>query len=121
MNERGSLGREGEEMALEYLEGRGMKLLSRNWRWEHKEIDLVMESEAAVHIVEVKTLNAPSLIEPWEQVDRKKRTNLIKAAAHYISRMHIRKEVQFDIVSIMIFGDRRDIRYIPNAFYPIMI
>lgn len=121
MNRKGCLGREGEEMALEYLEGLGMKLVARNWRWNHKEIDLVMESEGAVHIVEVKTLNAPSVIEPWEQVDRKKRSNLISAAAHFISQMHVRKEVQFDIVSIKILGDARDVRYIPNAFFPIMI
>lgn len=121
MNERGRLGRVGEQAALEYLEGLGMRLLAHNWRCGRKELDLVMESEDAVHIVEVKTLNLPSPIEPWEQVDRKKRSNLIKAAAGFVSQRHIRKEVQFDIVSIKVFGDAQEIRYIPNAFYPIMI
>lgn len=121
MNGRGELGRRGEEMALEYLEGLGMRLLARNWRWSHKELDLVMESDDAVHVVEVKTLRSPSPIEPWEQVDRVKRANMVAAASRFISQKHLRKEVQFDIVSIKIYGERADLRYIPRAFYPIKI
>lgn len=121
MKGRAGLGRQGEDIALEYLEGLGMKLLARNWKHLRKELDLVMESAGAVHVVEVKTLKAPSPIEPWQHVDASKIANLTYAASHFVTENHIRKEVQFDIVSIMMYGDEADIRYIPNAFYPIKV
>lgn len=121
MNGKGRLGREGEDIALEYLERRGLKLLERNWRWARKEIDLVMESAEAVHVIEVKTLRDPSPIEPWEQVGGPKQANLILAAGHYIVQKHVEKEVQFDIVSIKMRGDGPEVTYIPKAFYPLKI
>jgi len=116
-----SLGKWGEDRALEYLENEGLFLRDRNWRSSHKELDLVMETPAKLHIIEVKTLKAPSPIEPWEHVNQTKQSALVAAANHYISENHIHKEVQFDIVSILVALDGKncEIKYIPNAFFPI--
>jgi hypothetical protein len=35
------LGREGEQAAVSYLEGRGFRILDRNWRCADGEIDIV--------------------------------------------------------------------------------
>lgn len=119
--ERMSLGKWGEDKALEYLENEGLVLRDRNWRCSHKELDLVMESPAKLHVVEVKTLRKPSPIEPWEHVDARKQSALVSAANKYIGVHHIHKEVQFDIVSILVSEDDEsyDLRYIPEAFIPI--
>jgi len=112
-------GRRGEEIALDWLKSRGFGLLDRNWRCGHKELDLVMESEDRVHIVEVKTLTPPLLIRPFEKVDGLKQSHLAAAARNYIARNHIRKEVQFDVVSVVLDGDSWELEYIPEAFIPI--
>ncbi len=115
-----TLGRRGEDLALEMLENRGLVLLERNWRWNHKEVDLIMESAEAVHFIEVKTLQAPAAREPWEAVTREKQQNLALAAEHFIYERHIAKEVQFDIVSVLFDGNgRSDTEYIGKAFFPI--
>ena len=119
MEQKVKTGRRGEEMALEWLRERGLWLRERNWRWEHKEIDLIMESEKWLHVVEVKLLRKPSAIEPWEQVGREKQRNLAVAADHYVRLKGIVKEVHFDIVSIVEEGERARIEYIPEAFHPI--
>jgi len=106
-------------VALAWLERRGFRLLDRNWRSGHKELDLVMESGDRVHIVEVKTLTPPLLVQPFEKVDATKQTRLASAARHYIAVRHIRKEVQFDVVSVILDGDDVEVEYIPEAFYPI--
>ena len=115
------LGRAGEDMALEMLQKRGLWLLERNWRWNHKEIDLIMESAAAVHFIEVKTLRAPAVREPWEAVTPQKQRNLVLAAEHFIYSRHITKEVQFDIVSLLSMPDGSvEGEYIERAFFPII-
>lgn len=117
---KGETGRRGEDLALAWLERRGFRLLDRNWRSGHKELDLVMESAARVHIVEVKTLTPPLQGQPYEKVDAVKQTRLIAAARHYIACRQIRKEVQFDVVSVILDGTRTEVQYIPEAFYPII-
>jgi len=116
-----TLGKWGEDRALEYLENEGFLLRDRNWRNEHKELDLVMETPAKLHIIEVKTLREPSPIQPWEHVTPTKQRALVAAANSYIIENHIHKEVQFDIVSILVSpdGSTYDLRFIPEAFYPI--
>ena len=112
-------GRRGEDLALACLEGRGLRLLDRNWRSGHKEIDLVMESDACVHIVEVKTLTPPLQQRPFEKVDPAKQARLVAAARHYVACKRVRKEVQFDVVSVILDGENTEVAYIPEAFFPI--
>lgn len=114
-----SLGRLAEDLALEWLLKRGFVLRERNWRCSHWEIDLIMESERLLHIIEVKSLKAPSARDPFEQVDWKKRLNLIRAARSYVVTKKVEKEVCFDIVSITFKDKEYDLEYIPNAFLPI--
>ena len=106
-------------MALAWLQERGFRLLDRNWRSQHKELDLVMESAERVHFVEVKTMTAPLLIQPFEKVDSVKQGRLVAAASHYIAARSVQKEVQFDVVSVVFDGERTEVEYIPEAFYPI--
>jgi len=112
-------GQRGENVAAAWLEARGFRLLARNWRSGHKELDLVVESERAVHIVEVKTLTPPLLSLPAEKVDVRKQARLAAAARRLIAERHIDREVQFDIVAVVLDGDEPQVEYIPEAFYPI--
>lgn len=113
-------GRRGEDLALAWLEGRGFRLLDRNWRSGHKELDLVVESAERVHVVEVKTLTPPLLMRPSEKVDAVKQGRLMAAARHYIACRQVQKEVQFDVVSVVLDGERSEVEYIPEAFFPIV-
>ena len=112
-------GRRGEEIALAWLSARGFRLLDRNWRGGHKELDLVMESRDRVHVVEVKTMTPPLQIQPYEKVDARKQALLMAAASRYIVEKHVRKEVQFDVVSVVLGEDGPLVDYIPEAFIPI--
>ena len=120
MTGKGTLGRRGEDIALEWLLERGLVLRERNWRWNHKEVDLIMESADWLHIIEVKSLQEPLQLEPFEHVDHRKQLNLSSAANHYVFEFHVSKEVHFDVVSIVFDreGNHR-LEYIPEAFYPI--
>lgn len=104
---------------MEWLLTHGFRLLDRNWRAGHKELDLVMESDRRVHIVEVKTMTPPLLIHPFEKVDTRKQAALVQAAGKYIASRRVSKEVQFDVVSVVLSEEGIEVEYIPEAFYPI--
>ena len=83
---RQDLGRKGEEVALEYLLQRGMKLLERNWRSGHRELDLIMEEGGFIRIVEVRTREYPSIIDPFESITLPKRRRIIAAARDFLAK-----------------------------------
>lgn len=119
---RQELGKKGEDAALEYLLQRGMKLLERNWRCGHKELDLVMEEEGFIRIVEVRTREYPSIVEPFESITVQKRSRVIAAAKGYMAQkgkfLQGGKEVVFDIVSVLFNGELFEVKYMGEAFAP---
>lgn len=119
---RQELGKRGEEVALEYLLQRGMKLLERNWRCGHKELDLVMEEEGFIRIVEVRTREYPSIVEPFESITVQKRSRVIAAAKGYMAQkgkfLQGGKEVVFDVVSVLFNGELFEVKYMREAFAP---
>jgi len=116
-------GKMAEDVALEYLTGLGQKLLDRNWRSGHKELDLVMKSASQegtdrLHIVEVRSLKEPNLYLPYESIDINKQRVVISAARSYIYQNNISWETQFDIVSVIFKSDCVSLEYFPDAFAP---
>ncbi len=67
------IGNWGENIAKEYLERKGYTILETNWRFKHKEVDLIVFKDGVVG-VEVKTrtsnLNLASTILKYQQVAR---------------------------------------------------
>lgn len=112
------VGKRGEDVALEFLEKQNMKLLARNWRCGHKELDLVMFDGAFVRIVEVRTLYYPNARRPAESVDRKKRKRIMDAARAFVNLHKIENEIAFDIVSVVMDGSVATIEYVVEAFTP---
>ncbi|MDD2420048.1 MAG: YraN family protein [Bacteroidia bacterium] len=125
MNDKGQKGRIAEEIALGFLIDRGLVLLDRNWRWGHRELDLVMKGGCSygkkdvLHIVEVRSLYEPCCQMPVETVDKKKRRMVISAASGYIKVHGIDFETRFDIVSVLFSTDGTyKLEYYPDAFSP---
>lgn len=111
-------GKQGEEAAKQYLQANGFYIRDTNWRWGHKELDIVAEKNKTLHVIEVKTRSANFLLEPQASVDRRKQQNTVQAANAYILRHNLTLDVQFDIISVVVKGDEHEVEYIPEAFYP---
>lgn len=78
-------GRRGEALAAAYLERRGWTVLHRNWRFHHKELDLVVARDGLVAFVEVKTRSKDGLGHPLEAITARKRRDLAIAARGWIA------------------------------------
>ena len=91
MQEKGrkALGAKGEEMDCHYLESRGHRILERNWRGGHLEVDIISQSSDGVHFVEVKTRTAPVAATVDDQVGAVKQHHIADAALKYLNTNHM--------------------------------
>ncbi|MCB0820386.1 MAG: YraN family protein [Bacteroidetes bacterium] len=118
MAEHNETGLRGEDLAVEYLKENGFEILERNWRSRHEEIDIIARERSELVIVEVKTRSARHFGMPEESVTLRKQRNLVNAAEEYIRRKNSNLETRFDVVSVILNGEKSEIRHIPRAFSP---
>lgn len=122
-NNRQQTGRRGETEGCNYLTAHGYTIIDRNWRSSHLELDIVALAPDGLHFVEVKTRNAPTTAEPEENVDRRKRERLTRAARAYLNQKCLmtglgNTEVFFDVLTVVLDGELAQIEYYPQAFIP---
>lgn len=118
MAEHNELGKRGEEVAVDYLAGKGYQILEKNWQQWRNEIDIVALDGKFLVIVEVKTRQSSLFGEPETAVTKDKQKSLIRSANAYLRSKKIEMEVRFDIVSVIISKDREEVHHLPDAFYP---
>lgn len=124
MAEHNDLGKWGEDEAAMFLERKGYVICERDWKLEHRDLDIVAVTPDAqtLVIVEVKTRSSSELQEPEEAVDSRKKRNLAVAADAYIKMHHVSQEIRFDIVSVVgKKGNLESINHIVEAFNPMLV
>ncbi|MCD6201030.1 MAG: YraN family protein [Bacteroidales bacterium] len=115
------LGELGENMAVEYLLGKGYKILERNWRFGHKEIDIIARDteKNELVMVEVKTRKGKSMLLPGDLIPLSKQRFLINAADAYIRWHAVQTDTRFDVILIYVqHNGEHTLQHIPEAFYP---
>lgn len=116
------LGKWGEHKAEEFLRARGYRIVEHNWRYGHRDIDIVAAKDDVLVIVEVKTRRNNLFTEPEDAVDWQKIRSLSVAANAFVKRYRIDMEVRFDVITVI--GDIEgecQINHIEDAFLPIPI
>ncbi len=112
------LGHKGEEIAAQFLEGKGYRILHTNWCYGKAEIDIIASFGRYLVIVEVKTRSSTGFGQPEEFVSSAKQKRLQWAAEGYIYQTKYRGEIRFDIISVL-FDARGEytLRHIEDAFW----
>lgn len=119
-------GDKGEEMAAEYLERLGYRILDRNYRFERAEVDIVCFEPAQnyrdggqVVFVEVKTRSGLGFGRPEEAVTKEKQRKIVKAAGAYLYERKLEgSPCRFDVVSVLVApGAEAEIEHFKHAFF----
>ncbi|WP_276367947.1 YraN family protein [Chryseolinea sp. H1M3-3] len=100
MSDKIEIGREGENLAAEFLKNKGWEIISRNYRYGKAEIDLIIKRDDWTIFVEVKTRSSSTYGEPEEFVDEFKARRIYDAAEEYIFATNWLGHVRFDVISI---------------------
>ncbi|MBO4318134.1 MAG: YraN family protein [Mailhella sp.] len=115
------LGNEGEQLAAEYLQKQGLRIIERNWRNVRDEIDLICVekgqfSAETIVFVEVKTRSSDDLLAAASALDRRKQNALVRAASRYLG-LHgaWEKPCRFDLICIN--GAGRSIEHIKDVIH----
>jgi putative endonuclease len=121
MAEHVELGRKGEEIAFYHLIKKGYKVIERNWRFDHTEVDIIATHNNRLIIVEVKTRTAAVYEEPREALSSRKIKHLTHAAEAYIMEHEIDMETRFDAVFIKWYSETKyELMHIEDAFSPLI-
>ena len=120
--DRRSIGQKGEDIACRVLEDKGHRILERNWRYGHLEIDIISVDPVGIHFVEVKTRRDNIQAPPQENVDIPKQKRIAKAAQAYLRSAHGRSfsgcEYLFDIIAVTFDAEQVRTEYLEQAYIP---
>lgn len=114
------LGAQGEEIAAEWLCGRGFSVLERNWRYRGAEIDIIAAKDDTLRIIEVKSRAERARDSIVNSLNGTKMRQLVKGAEGYVSRGgDFPGGVRFDLVTVIFSSDKGpEVEYTPCFFYP---
>lgn len=112
------LGRRGEDLAVEYLQERGLVVLARNWRCREGEIDVVATKAGGLVVCEVKTRSCARFGEPAEAVTPRKAIRIRRVTQAWLGAHRVPWcEVRFDVLSIVLEPGRpATVQHIEAAF-----
>jgi putative endonuclease len=119
MNARGATGRGAEDLAVALLEGRGFRVLARNWRRPEGELDVVAEDDGTCVFVEVRSRTGDEFGHPLESITPRKRSQIVRAARLYLDQEPIQAAAfRFDVVGVTFFPDGRppEVVHVADAF-----
>lgn len=93
------LGDEGERSAARYLRRHGLRVITRNYRTNRGEIDLIARDGDTLVFVEVKTRRSGH---PAEAVTPEKERRLTLAALQFLHRYGLLEQrCRFDVVAVV--------------------
>lgn len=117
MAQHNELGKKGEQMAVDFLLGKGYNIIARNYRFDKAEVDIIARQQDILAIIEVKARSTADFGDPQDFVKPKQIKNLVKAVDEYVTVNNLDVEVRFDIIAITKKEKDYSIEHLENAFY----
>ena len=112
------VGHQAESLACDYLQQRGLTLLTRNYLAPCGELDLIMQDHDHMVFVEVRFRRNHRYGSGADSVTAAKQDKLIKTALYYLQQHPKRAKhpVRFDVISISAAEGQMDVEWIKDAF-----
>lgn len=109
-------GKNGEDIAIEYLEKKGYTIIERNFYCSQGEIDIIAKDKKEIVFIEVKTRRNYNYGLASEAVNRQKKKHLIESIKYYIYRNKIENTyIRIDVIEVYIKNKKAYINHIEQA------
>lgn len=93
-------GKEGEDIAAAYLESKDYKILDKNFRSGHLELDIIAQQNECLVFVEVRLRKNAEFGYPEESMGKAKINAVKRAAEAYMRKCKWMGDVRFDFIAI---------------------
>jgi len=113
-----SIGVLTENLALKWLEEKGLSLITRNYRCKTGEIDLIMSDHSCLIFVEVRYRRNSTFGSALESVNRQKQKKLLRTAQVFLTK-HPRYRglpCRFDVMAAQPANNNLQWTWIKDAF-----
>ena len=113
-----ALGRRGEDLAVEYLERRGFRVLARNVHLRHAELDVVALERSALVFIEVRARSGARFGSAAESVDARKQRRIVAAASELLARGGLPRaaRIRFDVIAVDTAAEPPELTHFRDAF-----
>lgn len=115
------MGKSGEDMAAEYLNSFGYKIIHRNYYSQYGEIDIIALDDDLLVFLEVKTRTS-NLSSALSSVSYAKQLKLSKTASFFLSQNHQYEDnfTRFDLIVVLKKPDSTKIQHFKDAFTSVL-
>ena len=116
--DRKRFGASGEDLASNWLQHHGYRVVARNWRCPRGELDIVCELGDEIVFVEVKSRRSTMLGAPEEAVTPAKQRRLIRAAQYFLlQRSQEHRSYRIDVIAVEVApsGKLLSLRHYPGC------
>jgi putative endonuclease len=114
---RAALGRRAEALTAKLLEKQGYRILGRNVRIGHLELDIIAQRGNMVIFCEVRARSNDRWISPAQSINHQKIARLRRAAGRWLSGSGLAvAEVRFDAASVVYDIPEGRMNYFEGAF-----
>ena len=113
-----AIGRQGEDIAADWLTSHNYTIVTRNYRKRFGEVDIIARQDEWLVFIEVKTRSSARFGSPLDSVTEKKQYQLSRIANDYLSRNNaLDVPCRFDVVSVLLHKNQPPrVEVIVNAF-----
>lgn len=113
MYQRHILGRQGEDLAVEYLEKEGYRIVERNFFCRQGEIDVIAADKNYIVFIEIKSRTNIEYGFPAESVTTRKLKHLIKAIKYYLYKRNLENaDIRIDVIEVYMEKGKYTINHI---------
>ncbi|MBI3039451.1 YraN family protein [bacterium] len=120
-DDRRKFGKWGEEMAFNFLQAKGFKIIKRNYRSRWGEIDIIAKDKEFLVFVEVRAKTKSIHGHPLETITLRKQNQVIRMAKEYIAFNGIPDSLpcRFDVIAILSQAhENTELVHLVDAFRP---
>lgn len=109
------IGKQYEDMAVEYLKAHGYKILARNYQVRQGEIDIIAREDKYLVFIEVKYRKNTKSGDPAEAVSFRKQQAISNTALYFLNQKRYPTDtpVRFDVITIL----DQTLTHIKDAFF----
>ncbi len=117
VNEKQTLGQQGERTALLFLKTRGFTILETNYKTKQAEIDIIAKDNDTICFIEIKTRRSVKKGLPRESVTYSKQKKIITGAMFYLKKHKLMEsKIRFDVIELLAKNTRFTVNLIQHAF-----